>query len=173
MSNSKSVRPNRVAKPVTAKAAPRQGAKTKSASGKPVFERVYEIVMRIPRGRVLTYGLISDMLGGRLSAQGVGWALKALPDGSIKVTGKATAKATGTTGAKSAVPKVKEPAKYTSQTVPWQRVINSQGRTSTHKVGMPPDRQRDILEAEGVVFDHEDKVDLKKYLWMTGLRDLS
>lgn len=118
--------------------------------------------MRIPCGRVLTYGLISDMLGGRLTAQGVGWALKALPDGSVKVKSK-----TGATA------KAKRPGKYTSQTVPWQRVINSRGTTSTYKIGMPPDRQREMLEKEGVVFDHENKVDLDKFLWLEGARDLS
>ena len=40
---------------------------------------VYEWVRRIPRGRVMTYGQISDLLGGRLSAAAVGWALNACP----------------------------------------------------------------------------------------------
>lgn len=139
-----------------------------------MFERVYEIVMQIPRGRVLTYGVISDMLGGRLTAQGVGWALKALPDSSVKVTAKGAGRGK-TTLKKPAggATKGKEPGKYSSQTVPWQRVINARGTTSTFKVGMPPDLQRQMLEKEGVQFDDEGKVDLKKYLWAAGLRDLS
>jgi methylated-DNA-protein-cysteine methyltransferase-like protein len=139
---------------------PKKSVREKKANairqdGKPVFERVYEIVMRIPRGRVLTYGAMSDLLAGRLTPQGIGWALKALPEGSRvdKKTGK--------------------PARYTSKSVPWQRVINSKGGTSTHKIGdIPPDLQRQMLEAEGVEFDHEDKVDLKRYLWFAGLADL-
>ncbi len=43
-----------------------------------VYVEIYKIVQSIPEGRVLTYGLISHMIGGRMSAQGVGWALKAL-----------------------------------------------------------------------------------------------
>lgn len=45
------------------------------------FTRVYEIVQRIPRGKVATYGLIADILGTRDSRR-VGHALHANPDGS-------------------------------------------------------------------------------------------
>lgn len=43
------------------------------------FEMVYQLVLQIPRGRVMTYGQISRLLDERLSAQGVGWALGATP----------------------------------------------------------------------------------------------
>ena len=39
------------------------------------FEAVYEIVKRIPPGRVTTYGAIAHCLGVRGSARMVGWAL--------------------------------------------------------------------------------------------------
>jgi len=108
-----------------------------------IYKKVYDIVRRIPEGKVLTYGLISHKLGGRLSAQGVGWALKALPKN-----------------------KKGELAPYNSDNVPWQRVINAQGGISTHKVGeIPPDMQKKLLKREGVKFNKEDKVDLGKYLW--------
>ncbi|MCS7078699.1 MAG: MGMT family protein [Chloracidobacterium sp.] len=42
----------------------------------PPFEAVYAWVRRIPYGRVTTYGRISRLIGERLSAQGVGWALQ-------------------------------------------------------------------------------------------------
>ncbi|MBK6795054.1 MAG: MGMT family protein [Anaerolineales bacterium] len=42
--------------------------------------------------------------------------------------------------------------------VPWQRVINSQGKISERPGA---ERQRPLLEAEGVVFDAKGKVDLK------------
>jgi methylated-DNA-protein-cysteine methyltransferase-like protein len=45
------------------------------------FEQIHRIVARIPRGRVATYGQISRMLDGRLSAQFVGWALHNAPEG--------------------------------------------------------------------------------------------
>ncbi len=38
---------------------------------------------RIPRGKVATYGQISRWLEGRLTPVGVGWAVRAAPDGAI------------------------------------------------------------------------------------------
>ena len=48
--------------------------------------------------------------------------------------------------------------------VPWQRVINSQGKISLRQGG-GGETQRELLEVEGVVFDNKDRVDLKVYLW--------
>lgn len=45
-----------------------------------LFERVYAIVRRIPRGRVATYGEIAREAGLRGGARTVGWALASLPD---------------------------------------------------------------------------------------------
>ena len=42
-------------------------------------ERVYDIVARIPRGRVTTYGRIARALGAARSARMVGWALHGAP----------------------------------------------------------------------------------------------
>src|SRR5205823_3882493 len=47
------------------------------------FERVWSIVKRVPRGRVVTYGQLSEMIDRRLTPVGVGWAIRAAPDGSI------------------------------------------------------------------------------------------
>ena len=44
------------------------------------FERVYEIVKRIPRGKVATYGQIAIMAGDPKGARTVGWALHGNPD---------------------------------------------------------------------------------------------
>ncbi|GIV59978.1 MAG: 6-O-methylguanine DNA methyltransferase [Rhodothermaceae bacterium] len=41
------------------------------------FERVWEVVERIPPGRVTTYGHIAAYLGTRSAARTVGWALNA------------------------------------------------------------------------------------------------
>lgn len=48
--------------------------------------------------------------------------------------------------------------------LPWHRVINAQGRVSTDRVGFG-DVQRRLLEAEGVVFDTSDRVDLRALQW--------
>jgi methylated-DNA-protein-cysteine methyltransferase-like protein len=44
------------------------------------FRRVYAIVVRIPRGRVTTYGAIARALGAPHAARSVGWALSVAPD---------------------------------------------------------------------------------------------
>ena len=41
------------------------------------FERVYEVVRKIPYGRVSSYGLIARYLGSSQSARMVGWAMNA------------------------------------------------------------------------------------------------
>jgi methylated-DNA-protein-cysteine methyltransferase-like protein len=47
--------------------------------------------------------------------------------------------------------------------VPWQRVINAQGKISL-KTSLQV-RQRRLLESEGVVFDDRDRVVLKRFGW--------
>ncbi len=41
------------------------------------FDRVYEVVLKIPKGNVTNYGAIADYLGTGLSARMVGWAMNA------------------------------------------------------------------------------------------------
>lgn len=93
------------------------------------FERVWAIVLRVPRGKVVTYGQISEMIDRRLTPVGVGWAIRAAPDGLL----------------------------------PWQRVVNGQGMLSTERTH--PGLQRAMLEAEGVRFDREDRIDLARHGW--------
>lgn len=49
--------------------------------------------------------------------------------------------------------------------VPWQRVINSQGKCSTGRLTMPMNLQQQMLEHEGVVFDEKDGCDLNRFQW--------
>ena len=63
--------------------------------------------------------------------------------------------------------------------VPWQRVINAQGRISLGRKAPPPGpspaqtaaegrasaSQRALLEQEGVIFDDQGRVDLGRYQW--------
>jgi methylated-DNA-protein-cysteine methyltransferase-like protein len=44
------------------------------------YDDVYELVMRIPRGKVSTYGRIAAMTPVPRGARGVGWALAGLGD---------------------------------------------------------------------------------------------
>jgi len=47
--------------------------------------------------------------------------------------------------------------------VPWQRVINSQGRVSRRQDGEGSVLQRDLLEVEGVCFDQQGRVSLDRF----------
>lgn len=93
-------------------------------------ERVFQIVRRIPSGRVMTYGQLAEILGEGYTPRTVGFVMHAAND-----------------------------------TVPWQRVINSQGACSTGRVILPPDLQQRMLEAEGVRFDARGRCDLSRYRW--------
>jgi methylated-DNA-protein-cysteine methyltransferase-like protein len=98
--------------------------------------RVWELVRKVPSGKVATYGQIALMLPPpagvdfesyrAFSPRWVGGAMAACPDD-----------------------------------VPWQRVINSQGKISERPGAQ---KQRLLLEQEGIVFV-KDKIDLKKYGW--------
>ncbi len=100
-----------------------------------VFRRVYALVRRIPKGRVMTYGQIATLIESRLSPRAVGWAMHGCPPG-----------------------------------VPWQRVVNASGGTSTDRLpDMPPGLQRALLEAEGVAFRPNGTLDLEPYRWVPSL----
>src|SRR5215213_9947462 len=56
--------------------------KTVRPSGKKddsFFELVYEVVKQIPKGKVTSYGAIASVLGTKLSARMVGWAMHGAP----------------------------------------------------------------------------------------------
>lgn len=100
------------------------------------YAQVWDLVRRIPRGRVATYGQIALMLPPpegvefetykSFGARWVGGAMAACPDD-----------------------------------VPWQRVINTQGKISERPGA---EKQRMLLEEEGIEFA-KDRIDLKKYGW--------
>jgi methylated-DNA-protein-cysteine methyltransferase-like protein len=100
------------------------------------YAQVWSLVRQVPRGKVVTYGQIAQILPPpaevdlqtyqALSPRWVGSAMAACPPD-----------------------------------VPWQRVINSQGKVSNRPGAQ---RQRQLLEAEGIVFV-KDMVDLKVYQW--------
>ncbi|MCC5816428.1 MAG: MGMT family protein [Leptospira sp.] len=51
------------------------------------------------------------------------------------------------------------------QKVPWQRVINSQGKISIKGDHFRASLQRRLLEEEGIVFDENDSIDWDKFGW--------
>lgn len=57
----------------------------KEAKGYTFFDDVYEVVRKIPKGRVSSYGAIAAYLGTKLSARMVGWAMNAAGSARPKV----------------------------------------------------------------------------------------
>lgn len=53
--------------------------------GEDFFQRVYEIVRLIPKGKVTSYGAIAKALGSSGSSRMVGWAMNASHQQKIKV----------------------------------------------------------------------------------------
>jgi len=98
---------------------------------------VWDLVRQIPRGRVATYGQIALMLP--------------IPPG-VDVDAYRAFGPRWVGGAMAACP----------DDVPWQRVINSKGEISPRPGAQ---RQRELLEEEGVVFNEKDRIDLKKFGW--------
>lgn len=91
------------------------------------FERVYEIVRRVPQGRVVSYGQIARMLGAPRSARMVGWAMRCCPE-----------------------------------EIPWQRVVKADGTVAG---GAFSDVRRALLQAEGVLFLDDGRVDMNVCQW--------
>ena len=50
-------------------------------------------------------------------------------------------------------------------TVPWQRVVNAQGKISPRGNQQSEVRQHSLLEAEGIRFSVEGRIDLKRFQW--------
>jgi methylated-DNA-protein-cysteine methyltransferase-like protein len=100
------------------------------------YEQVWQLVRQIPYGKVATYGQIAQLLP---------------PPNGIALQDYKTLSPRWVGDALAACP----------NEVPWQRVINAQGKIS-QRPGAQHQRQR--LEEEGIVFVN-DKVDLKLYQW--------
>ena len=103
------------------------------------FLAIYDVVARIPRGRIATYGEVARMAGMPGAARTVGWAMAALPSGG-RVAGR---------------------------TIPWHRVLNAQGGVSPRPSETPgrPDGQAARLRREGLVTKKSGRFDLARYGW--------
>ena len=101
-------------------------------------KRVLSLVARIPPGRVMTYGQLALLAGqpGPGGARLAGFVMGSL-------AGRAQAG---------------------EEALPWQRVINAQGKVSTHKLGFG-DVQEELLRSEGVEFDASGRCDLARLQW--------
>ena len=102
-------------------------------------QQVYAIVATIPPGKVMTYGQIALLIPPPPSVA---------PELYVKLSPRWVGSAMA----------------HAPDNVPWQRVINSQGKVS-ERPGLGPLAQRQLLEREGIVFDDRGRIDLAKYQW--------
>lgn len=103
-------------------------------------DRVYAVVRRVPRGCVISYGAIAHVLGRPRAARQVGWAMAAAPSGAGR------------------------------RRVPAHRVINARGELSAAKAFGGYGVLRARLEAEGITFLQDGRVDLERHLWLPSIR---
>ncbi|WP_229596894.1 MGMT family protein [Pseudodesulfovibrio sediminis] len=50
------------------------------------------------------------------------------------------------------------------ESLPWHRVINKKGEISLSAF-QGYEEQKALLESEGIIFDHNDKIDLQRFQW--------
>lgn len=100
------------------------------------YEVIYAVVRQIPVGHVATYGQVATIANLPGQARQVGYAL-------FRVAPEAAAE------------------------IPWHRVVNARG-----EISQSPNRggsdylQKDLLLAEGIEFDRNDRIDLQRYRWL-------
>lgn len=100
------------------------------------YEQVWDVVRQIPYGMVATYGQIT-----KLVPQPENISAEDYQSSAAQWVGLAM----------SACP----------DDVPWQRVVNSQGKISYKSASV---RQKRLLQSEGVLFS-EDRLNLNEYQW--------
>lgn len=96
------------------------------------FERIYEVVKAIPRGKVASYGQVAAYAGNPRWARVVGYALHVNPD---------------------------------PYNIPCFRVVTREGKLSEAFAFGGENRQRELLENEGVEFLPDGRVDMKRFVW--------
>ncbi len=96
------------------------------------FTLIYDVVRRIPKGKVATYGQVALLAGNPRWSRVVGYALHVNPD---------------------------------SSGIPCFRVVNRFGECSGSFAFGGEGAQRAFLEADGVTFLPDGRVDMKTCLW--------
>ena len=101
-----------------------------------LYQAIYATVRRIPKGRVATYGQIAALAGFPRNARAVGYALSAWSEEGRR-----------------------------GKTLPWQRVINAQGRVSLRASPGFEGLQEEMLRQEGVEIGLDGRIQLERFRW--------
>ena len=108
--------------------------------------KVFDVVKRIPRGKVATYGQVACMIGSPRSARYVGFVLRTNPE--------------------PARPELANPEQGASAgEIPCHRVVFKDGHLCHGYVFGGPNVQKRLLEQERVTFADSTHVDLRACLW--------
>ena len=99
-------------------------------------DQVFEQVRRVPRGKVATYGQIAWLIGKPRTARYVGYALRANPEPGAE-----------------------------ADDIPCHRVVFKDGSLCNGFAFGGPEVQREMLEAEGVPFLDDGRIDLARCAW--------
>ena len=98
------------------------------------YNRIYQVVKKIPPGKVASYGQIAELTGLYGRARLVGYALYQID--------------------------------VNESDVPWHRVVNAKGEISYSFKRQGGDYlQKVLLQAEGIVFNSQGKINLSQYRW--------
>ena len=109
---------------------------------KPHYAQIWQTIQLIPLGKVACYGQIADLAGLPGRARLVGKSLGCVPESG-----------------------------WRGQSVPWYRVINSQGKISFPVGSENFERQKQFLQEEQVVVIGA-KIKLKEFQWQPDLAEL-
>lgn len=109
------------------------------------YDEVYRVVRLIPHGQVLSYGDVAAAVGSPRAARQVGWALAGLDEDGRARDGEG---------------------------VPWQRVVRTTGHIAFRGDPIRGTLQRRLLEEEGVEFDEDDCIPMKRFRWDPDIEDL-
>lgn len=96
------------------------------------FDRIYEVVKKIPKGKVASYGQVAMLAGNPRWSRVVGYALHINPN---------------------------------PEAIPCYRVVTKNGELSQAFAFGGINRQRELLEADGVEFDNEERVKMSEFAW--------
>ena len=106
------------------------------------YQRIWQTVQLIPKGKVASYGQIADLAGLPGRARLVGKALGKVPENG-----------------------------WRGQSVPWFRVLNSQGKISFAAGSDHFEKQKGFLQEEQVVVIGA-RVRLTEFKWQPDLAEL-